>query len=257
MKTIRIGNDIKIEWTIRLTNGTPYQLEGRALRLYLSTTLGKQEVLDFTTKGNILKWTFFGKDQRQTGVYTLTLVENQGGEGMVTVDVCEAFRLASRSCETGGNDNGTIRTEAITLSSSLDAGLEVTDKDAVRWTAAPTEELPDRKVIELKNGDMVTAYAPGNGASYNLGMLNRFGDMDYGSPHVHTNLNSKDRPTVQLPGQTGETAERMAFMNDLAGMVTSSHVRKLLPISRKDFTALKEKDESTLYLVYEDGTEQD
>lgn len=45
----------------------------------------------------------------------------------------------------------------------------------VVWTPSPTEELPNRKIIELKNGDMIVGYSVDNTISYNLAMINRWG----------------------------------------------------------------------------------
>lgn len=85
----------------------------------------------------------------------------------------------------------------------------------VSWTESPKDSRPDRKVIELKNGDMIIGFNAENTESYNLAMINEWGVADYGSPAVSFNINSKTRPTIQLPGMSGEDAEDMAFLSDI------------------------------------------
>lgn len=92
--------------------------------------------------------------------------------------------------------------------------------NSTKLTDAPTEELPNRKVLTLNNGDMVLGRTV-KGSSVNLAMVNRWNVADYGSNTVHFNINSEDRPTVQLPGQTGDTAEKVAFLSDISGTADS------------------------------------
>lgn len=102
MKKIRIGNDIEILWAIYIINGSdksPYDLTGKNLSLYLKGPKGRIEVSGHTADKNILKWTFYGKDQHHAGTYSLELVENEGCEGMHTIDQCNAFSLVKNSCE--------------------------------------------------------------------------------------------------------------------------------------------------------------
>lgn len=84
----------------------------------------------------------------------------------------------------------------------------------VSWTPAPTAELPDRKTIVLKNGDMLIG-TDLNGSQVNLAMVNRWGVADYGSLSIPFNINSSVRPTVQLPGESGDEAHDIAFMEDV------------------------------------------
>lgn len=113
MKKIRIGNDILIHWEIMTAEGEPYRLTDKSLQLILSTTYDRKEVSKFEVEDNILMFTYMGKNQRQLGRYTVTLIENNGKEGMHTVDACDAFELVARSCEAGGDADGNV--EAITL----------------------------------------------------------------------------------------------------------------------------------------------
>ena len=69
--------------------------------------------------------------------------------------------------------------------------------------------------IELKNHKNLLGYNEDGTVSYNLAMVSKWGIADFGSSKIPLNLNSSVRPTIQLPGQTGDTAERVAFISDI------------------------------------------
>lgn len=114
MRKIRIGNDVVIRWAIYTKEGAPYDLTGRNLRLFLNSQLGgSAPVFDFKTEGNVVVWTFKGKNQKRTGNYSLTLVENYDSDDMHTVDTCTPFRLETTSANTssiGGCPNIELNT---------------------------------------------------------------------------------------------------------------------------------------------------
>lgn len=109
---IRIGNDISIRWEIfrKTAEGQePYPLDGDNCILYTLTPYKKEEVDGFSVNGNVITWTFKGKDQKHIGSYALELVQRKGDDGMLTVDTCKAFELVSHSCEITNEDgNGII-----------------------------------------------------------------------------------------------------------------------------------------------------
>lgn len=119
MKNIRIGNDIAVAWGI-LKEGVPFSLEGKDVRIYLRSPFSKTEVKDFSVEGYKVVWTFFGKDQKNVGKYSLELVINEDAEGMITTDVCHFVNLVSCSCKAGGADEGNVQTESIELTSNLE-----------------------------------------------------------------------------------------------------------------------------------------
>lgn len=119
MEAIRIGNDISIQWTI-LHNGIPESLEGRDLRVVLSNSFEKIEIKDIILVGNVIKFSYHGKDQRYCGFYTLTLYENYKKDGMMAVDACEAFRLIPRSCSVGGDTGcGSVKVTTVRLTGDI------------------------------------------------------------------------------------------------------------------------------------------
>lgn len=111
MERIRKGNDIEIQWAIYAGKGineAPYDLAGKNVSLYLKNQFGTTEVYEYSVEKHVVSFMFWGKDQKQTGVYSLMLVENEGRRGMHTVDECDAFNLVSHSCDTGGESEGRV-----------------------------------------------------------------------------------------------------------------------------------------------------
>ena len=119
MKNTRIGNDINVAWKI-LKNGNPFSLMGKKVAVYLKTPFGKEAIKDFSVTGNIINYTFYGKDQKHLGRYGLELVVNENEYGMITTDVCNFVNLVACSCKVGGNDEGNVETESIELTSTLE-----------------------------------------------------------------------------------------------------------------------------------------
>lgn len=119
METIRIGNDISVQWTI-LHDNVPEPLEGRDLKVILSNSFEKIEIKDFLLVGNVIRFSYHGKDQIHCGVYTLTLFENYKKDGMMAVDACEAFRLIPRSCSVGGDTGcGSVKVTTVRLTGDI------------------------------------------------------------------------------------------------------------------------------------------
>ena len=84
----------------------------------------------------------------------------------------------------------------------------------VKYKDIPSEQLPNRKAVELAKGDMLL------GGGNNLVQLNRWGIVDLGTPVSPINMNTpKDvRPTVQEAGQLREEAHKIAYVSDVAGL---------------------------------------
>lgn len=134
MKKIRIGNDIRISWSITNKNdGSPYNLEGKNLKLYFGTYGVNEVQTEFTVSANVISWTFYGKDQKKPGDYHLTLVENQGDKGMVTVDACNPFGLVPTSCMVGGESScGNVSIETVEIQSEIDV-QQIATGGTVKW----------------------------------------------------------------------------------------------------------------------------
>lgn len=123
---IRKGNDIEIQWAIYAGEGiheAPYDLTGRKLALYFRNQFGRTEIYDYKIERHIISFMFWGKDQKHTGTYSIELVENEGMEGMHTVDECKAFTLVSHSCQTGGDSEGRVECIHLQFRSQMSVGF--------------------------------------------------------------------------------------------------------------------------------------
>lgn len=92
MKKIRLGKDIIMTWQI-LTNDLPEDLEGRDLILILTDPANGRQELPITVTGNTVEAVYQGTEQKYTGGYSLTLIENRGKKGQSIVDQYNAFYL--------------------------------------------------------------------------------------------------------------------------------------------------------------------
>lgn len=119
MKDERIYNDLKIIWSIK-HNDTPFSLEGKNVSMYLHTPSNRVKIKDFTVEDNKVKWTYFGKDQKNTGKHSLELVINEGEEGMITTDYCNFVNLVACSCKVGGTSEPNVEIETIELTSNIE-----------------------------------------------------------------------------------------------------------------------------------------
>lgn len=123
MEKIRLGNDIEMRWSIFTRDGdnrVPYDLEGRALTLSVVNRKGESEI-EFFAEGNIVTGIFRGKDQKILGKHGVILRENNGGDGMRTVDACDAFELVACSCEEALGSPGTIQLFHLTFDTTVGA----------------------------------------------------------------------------------------------------------------------------------------
>ena len=122
-RSIRIEKDFNVLWSIRkVVDGVrqPYELEGRELVLRYRTPDGiLREAKEWKAEGNIIAWTFRGKDQKTLGSYELILTENAGKDGMVTVDTCKAFKLVAHSCEETEGSGSDIVIEDVVLETEV------------------------------------------------------------------------------------------------------------------------------------------
>lgn len=154
MKDIRKGNDITIHWAIYTKSGSqriPYALDGKDLTLILGSPYMRKEVKGFSVKGNIITWTYFGKDQKSAGKFSLVLIENEGKEGMHTVDKCNAFRIVNHSCECGGSDDSDVKTVTLEFESTIDMGDSAgSSVDLSAYLATFPQEFSEEQKIQAR-----------------------------------------------------------------------------------------------------------
>ena len=149
VRRIRIGKDFDVFWAIKDEDGAPYDLTGKDLHLCLITPYKRQEIKDYTVEGGTVSWTFRGRDQKHIGTYSLELTENQGKDGMQTVDTCAAFELVAHSCEETLGAEGPVSISAPELGGELEAGavqLESTMSTAALELTADVAIAPYVKI---------------------------------------------------------------------------------------------------------------
>lgn len=102
------------------------------------------------------------------------------------------------------------------INENVASSIDAINKKAVKYEDVADSNLPERKAIVLKNGDVILG---GNleGGTSSLVQLNRWGVADFGSASVPFNINTpKDvRPTVQEAGQSGEESHKIAYLSDV------------------------------------------
>lgn len=103
-----------------------------------------------------------------------------------------------------------LRTDVDYCGQRIDEDLENT----TRALAGKVDWDMSKKIIVLPNGGKLSGtLEDGDGAV--LAQINEWGVTDLGSSKLPTTINSSERPKVQLPGQTGDTAEKIAFLSDI------------------------------------------
>lgn len=112
-----------------------------------------------------------------------------------------------------------VAANLVTVNENLASSIDAINKKAVKYEDVADSNLPERKAIVLKNGDVILG---GNleGGTSSLVQLNRWGVADFGSSSVPFNINTPKnvRPTVQEAGQSGEEAHKIAYVSDVAGL---------------------------------------
>lgn len=106
------------------------------------------------------------------------------------------------------------------INENVASSINAINKKAVKYEDVADSNLPERKAIVLKNGDVILGGNLEGGKSISLIQLNRWNVVDVGSPYTLTNINTPkgQRPTVQEAGQSGPEANQIAYVSDVAGL---------------------------------------
>lgn len=113
-----------------------------------------------------------------------------------------------------------VAANLVTVNENLASSIDAINKKAVKYEDVADSNLPERKAIVLKNGDVILGGNLEGGKSISLIQLNRWNVVDVGSPYTLTNINTPkgQRPTVQEAGQSGPEANQIAYVSDVAGL---------------------------------------
>lgn len=166
MRKIRIGNDISITIYVR-HDGKPADFTGRQLTLFLVNGIRKEQVEDFTVKGDVISFVFKGTEQKHMGKYYLTLYENYGEGNQNVSDTFDAFELVSRSTLADGSMNGGC---PVSLDVSLDVSFysmsynKLEDKPGINGvTLVGNKTLSEIGVYSKEEVDEKLAQSGGSG----------------------------------------------------------------------------------------------
>lgn len=98
MKRFRIGNDIFVTWEVK-KNGSPAELAGKDIHVYVTHPRGREEVESYSVSGNTISFTYEGLKQTVLGRHTLTVDVKFASGGRYLIQDKSAFVLVGRSCE--------------------------------------------------------------------------------------------------------------------------------------------------------------
>ena len=136
------------------------------------------------------------------------------------------LRVRTKIEESWFNFDGTEITDESVISSikkqatdenHIDSGKAFYETlNKVEWTKFPKEGNENRKGILLDKGDIIVAQDE-TGHQYVLAQMNDWNVADFGSSELPFNINSTKRPTVQYPGESGEEAHGIAYLEDIPG----------------------------------------
>lgn len=140
-------------------------------------------------------------------------------EGKIEKNAADIATVNNNLVEAVNNINKNVADGFSTINGGLNNEIRPELEKAVKYEDVADSNLPERKAIVLKNGDVILG---GNleGGTSSLVQLNRWGVADFGSSSVPFNINTPkgQRPTVQEAGQSGPEANQIAYVSDVAGL---------------------------------------
>ena len=229
MRDERIGNDIRVAWTLLLGEDQAFNLEGLNVSLYLKSVFGRKPLNDFTITGNVITWTFFGKDQKASGKYSLELVVNNGEEGMITTDACDFVNLVPCTCKIVNNDDEDgVEIETIEIKSMIDAQsvYSIVDSELSETSEHPVQNKVITAALKEKQDVVADLDAIRSGAAKGATAIQEVktinGESIVGSGNINIQGGSGDSPidygeaehSAVLKGETtalGETYKNEAL----------------------------------------------
>lgn len=136
MARYRIGNERTILWAIHDRDGSPFDMTGRKVRLFVTNKRGREEVA-CRLQENVIVWNFKARDQKVTGPYSLSCeIVTNAAQRVIKKDICDAFILVDHTCAECYDDREAIideETKEITLASELDIYQFDIDEELVHY----------------------------------------------------------------------------------------------------------------------------
>lgn len=141
-------------------------------------------------------------------------------EGKIEKNAADIATVNNNLVEAVNNINKNVADGFSTINGGLNNEIRPELEKAVKYEDVADSNLPERKAIVLKNGDVILGGNLEGGKSISLIQLNKWNVVDLGSPYTITNINTPkgQRPTVQEAGQSGPEANQIAYVSDVAGL---------------------------------------
>lgn len=141
-------------------------------------------------------------------------------EGKIEKNAADIATVNNNLVEAVNNINKNVADGFSTINGGLNNEIRPELEKAVKYEDVADSNLPERKAIVLKNGDVILGGNLEGGKSISLIQLNRWNVVDVGSSSVPFNINTPkgQRPTVQEAGQSGPEANQIAYVSDVAGL---------------------------------------
>ena len=202
----RIGNDIRVLALIRQRiEGvlSPFDMRGRDISVGLVNPRGiETKITEFEVTGDdgsILAFSYYGKDQKVIGVYTIIVRENDKEVGMRTVDKDACFELVKHSYQENIENDGVITIEALEIAMDMAIGTKGDKGD--KGDPGEKGEKGDKGDKGDKGEDGADGYTPIKGIDYFDGEKGEKGDHGETGP-----VGPQGPQGIQGPqGEKGET----------------------------------------------------
>ena len=132
-KRIRQGNDIVIRWAVTRA-GQKEDFTDKTVTVKLNAADGTCVPIEYEAADGLITVRYYGKDQSKTGLYSLTLIENDGERMMGTIDVPNVFRIVVPQCVPMKDEDSTaccdVDIDAVDIATELATpqGIEIYEK---------------------------------------------------------------------------------------------------------------------------------
>lgn len=240
MKTIRLGNDIVVRWSIfRNGNADDLSILGKSIAIILSCIGEEKRITDYILEGNVAIFKLLGKDLQNPGVYRLTYIENEGLPDMYSVDCNRAFRISGAGQATGGEDTVNITIETIELSSEVTApadGLSAYELAVINGYVGTVEEwLQSLKSEKAQSTTYSNLVSLRDSNRLIPGMQYRITDYDFTTTEADTD-------SAHMPFDIIVTADSESVLNESARAIHHQYAEgEEDPLASRDIAAWKLK----------------
>lgn len=223
MKTIRIGNDIQVNWYITRF-GQPEDFSNKNLSVALIDKFNNKQVFDYSIDGNKISGIFYGKNQKTNGVYRLLLQENEGDTDMVTLDYIDCFCLSNKlknQTSIGTDTTSSINTEVIELDSEITTTPDLSKYAKIDYVNGKVLMLQNEisantEYIDTLSGNVNTISGNVNTISGNVNTIS--GNVNTINNKVNTisgNVNTISGNVNTISGNVNNIESRLANKADL------------------------------------------